>query len=344
MKLYFKFSIVFFLILLFSCSSDDSPRPELPDGDFAGGTLILNEGGSAGGSVSFLSNDLQELTNSIFEDNTNQQPGLFLQSIFFDDDKAFIISNGSNLISVVNRFSFELIGTIDSGLSVPRYGVTYNGKAYVTNLDSFGEQDDDFIAIIDIETLEVDETVILGTAAERILELNGEIYVQGAVFGSGNKVVKFDPSTKTIVETLDVGEGLNSLQKGENEIYTLDEDGLKIINAQDFSIKSELDKPESLGGIGNLRVDANLLYYTSGSEVYSISKTDSELSDEPILDYGGDSDFGVFYGFEVNESQIFIGDAGDFTSNGKVFVYSLSGQLLAEKTVGDIAPNSFYFQ
>ena len=129
-----KYSTVFlalFLLMTLSCSSDDdSPGQVIPDGDFANGTLILNEGTSAGGSVSFLSQDLQEIDNSIFEDvNAGEGLGLFLQSIFFDDDKAFIISNGSNIITVVNRYTFELIGTIDSDLSVPRYGTVHNGKA-----------------------------------------------------------------------------------------------------------------------------------------------------------------------------------------------------------------------
>jgi len=118
MNTYFKFLVIAIsALVIISCSSDDdNPQPVIPDGDYFNGVLILNEGGSAGGSVSFLGADQQEVVNDIFADaNDGEGPGLFLQSIFFDDEKAYIISNGSNIISVVNRYTFELLGTVDSG-------------------------------------------------------------------------------------------------------------------------------------------------------------------------------------------------------------------------------------
>lgn len=346
MNTYFKFiSIIILALSIISCSSDDDALvPDIPEGDYFDGTLILNEGSSAGGSVSFLSSDLQNLTNSIFEnENEGEQPGLYLQSIFFDDDRAFIISNGSNLISVVNRFTFELIGIINSGLSVPRYGTVLNGKAYVTNLDGFNSVEDDYVAVIDLETLEVEESVIVGAVAENIVNSNGQIYIQNAAFGSGNRVSRFDPATNSIIETLQVGDGLNSLEAFENKLYTLDSEGVKVINPGSFTIGREINRPEALASANNLRLDDGFIYYTSGTAAYASMISDSELSSEILFDYGSSSDFGAFYGFGVNDGRVYVGDAGDFASNGTVFVFSISGDLLADFSVG-IAPNSFYFQ
>lgn len=344
-----NFSKLFLLVIsvfIISCSSDDdNSRPFIPDGDFFNGTLILNEGGSAGGSVSFLSEDLQDLKNSIFQEtNGGEGLGLFLQSIFFDDDKAFIISNGSNIITVVNRYTFELIGTVDSDLSVPRYGTVHNGKAYVTNIAAFDTDQDDYVAVIDIESLEVEQTIIVGAVAERIANFNGDLYIQNAAFGSGNKISKFSTASSTITETLEVGDGLNSMELYNQSLYTLDSEGIKEINLGNFEIETEIAKPESLESVRNLRVVNNSFFYTSGTAAYSFLISGTEFSTNEIFDYGSESQFGTFYGFDVNENQIYVGDAGDFASNGTVYVYSTSGQLLSEKTVGNTAPNSFYFQ
>jgi len=346
MNTYFKFLVIAIsAFAIISCSSDDdNPQPVIPDGDYFNGVLILNEGGSAGGSVSFLGADQQEVVNDIFaEANDGQGPGLFLQSIFFDDEKAYIISNGSDLISVVNRYTFELLGTVDSGLSVPRYGTVLNGKAYVTNLVEFSTDQDDYVAVIDLETLEIEETVIVGGAAEYIVSIFGDIYIQNASFGNGNTISKLNPISNTITETLQVGDGLNSIQVYNQKLYALDSEGVKRIDLGTFTVETEINKPEALTSVSNLRIENDQFYYTSGTAAFTTSISSSELSSEAIFDYGSDSAFGSFYGFEVNEGQIYVGDAADFASNGSVFIYSLEGQLVKEFNVG-LAPNSFYFQ
>jgi len=339
-----KLALLFISIFIISCSDDDTSGPVIPDGDFFDGTLILNEGGSAGGSVSFLNSDLDSITNNIFETNNGVETGLFLQSIFFEDDRAYIISNGSNLISVVNRFTFELVGTVESDLSVPRYGTVHNGKAYVTNQGDFTTTEDDFVAVIDLESLEVEETVVIGNVVEHIVETGDQLYIQNAAFGVGDKITKFDPVTNTVVSTLEVGAELNSLQEKEDLIYTLDTEGLKVIDPVAFTISRSVAIPQNLNSISNLRIEDDQLYYTSGTAAYSSQISATTLSSEPIFDYGSNSQFGTFYGFDVNEGNIFVGDAGDFRSNGSILIYSTSGDLIQELTVGDIGPNSFYFQ
>ncbi|MBZ9650809.1 YncE family protein [Psychroflexus montanilacus] len=350
MNKYSTLFLLFFSAFIISCSSDDDiTEPVIPDGDFANGTLILNEGGFSGGSsVSFISNDLSEVENSIFENtNPGQSVGLFPQSIFFDGDRAFIISNGSNIISVVNRFTFELIETIDGDLDVPRYGTVLNGKVYVTNQAAFDSDQDDFIAVIDLETLQVQETFLVGAVANHIVNSNGIIFIQNpSLFGSENPVSSisvFDPSSNNIDEVIQVGDDLNSLKAFNNNVYALDDDGLKIINTVDFSIETVINKPSNLTSLNNLRIESGQMYYTSGNAVYSSSISSGELSSEPIFDYGSELANGALYGFDVHEGQFYLADAGDFASDGTVFIYSSSGDLLADFTVG-LNPNGFYFQ
>ena len=93
--------ILFAAALAFiSCSEDNSG--DAPLGSYDNGILVLNEGGA--GSVSYISNDLGTVRQDIFTAvNEGQDIGQYTQSIFFDGARAFIISNGSNKITVVNR-------------------------------------------------------------------------------------------------------------------------------------------------------------------------------------------------------------------------------------------------
>ncbi|WP_127844773.1 YncE family protein [Psychroflexus aestuariivivens] len=336
------FTLLLLSIFIVSCSDDDSIDDVSPEGDYQNGFFVLNEG-SPVGSVSFMSSDFQELSNSIYENKNDALLGSYLQSIFFEDDRAYIISNGSNIITVVNRYTFELIDTIDSDLNIPMFGTTHNGKAYVVNIADFSTGADDYLAVIDLETLEVETTVEIGDFAEEIYEDNGMIYVQNTNYGIGNSVSKFDPNSNTFVQTLEVGEGLNSTDVENGKMFAATSEGLKIVDLNSFSIENTWELPNTLNSIQNVTVDDNAVFYTSGTSVYSTDLGAEDLSSEAILTYESNSDYGVFYGFKVEDSQIYIADAGAFTEAGTILVYDISGQLIADFTT-DIGPNGFYFQ
>ena len=64
------------------------------------GVIILNEGAQSSGSLSYLNEELTSIENNLFETvNPDMDLGKFLQSMFFDDANAYIISNGSNYCS-----------------------------------------------------------------------------------------------------------------------------------------------------------------------------------------------------------------------------------------------------
>ena len=70
--------------------------------------------------------------------------------------------------------------------------------------------------------------------------------------------------------------------------------------------------------------------------------TASAASTTAILSYTSTSAYGKMYGFSVNNNYIYIADGGDFTANSKAYIYSISGTLQKELTVG-VGPNGFYF-
>ncbi|WP_037314570.1 YncE family protein [Salegentibacter sp. Hel_I_6] len=332
-------------LFLNSCSNDDDivdPVEPQPEGTYTDGFFVLNEGSSGGGNVSFVNNDLQNIEQEIFQTvNNGEDVGLYTQSIFFNDEHAFIISNGSNLISVVDRYTFELIGKIENNLNIPMYGAVENGKAYVTNLASFDTDTDDFVAVINLETLEVEETIVMNATAEYIMEKDGLLYVKNASYGTGNQISVINPTTNSIENTYETNTGLSDFDVQDGFIYALSTSKLEKIDIASAEIVSYIEFAE--GNAGKMDIEDEIIYYTIGSAVYRIEVNDLEAAEDPILDYNVDSSYAV-YGFEVEEGNIYMAEAHpSFTANGTIRVYTLNGDLSAEFDSGGIGPNGFYF-
>ena len=125
-----KLLLIALSISLFaSCSSDDDDTPK---GAYDNGFFILNEGSKSLGTISFSSNDFTAFTKDVYKtENGTDAVGGYLQNIFFSGDRAYIIAGGSNVINVVNRYTFKLEAKIETGLITPRYGVVKDGKAII---------------------------------------------------------------------------------------------------------------------------------------------------------------------------------------------------------------------
>ena len=90
-KLTTKLTILSALFLA-SCTSDDDSIEE-PKGDYENGILISGEGsGASTGSVTFVSEDFVTSENLIYKNINGTELGIYLQSMAFDDTRAFIIS------------------------------------------------------------------------------------------------------------------------------------------------------------------------------------------------------------------------------------------------------------
>ncbi|WP_029033747.1 YncE family protein [Salinimicrobium terrae] len=335
--------LMFGSFLLNSCSEEDDPIiPEPETGAYSEGLFVLNEGAQAAGTVTYISNDLEVVENEIYQATNDDDLGTFLQSMFFNDDNAYIISNGSNLITVVDRNTFEVVGKVDSDLVVPYYAAVTGGKAYVTNINSFDTSADDFVAVVDLETLEVTHTINLNTAASNILEDDGFVYVQNSSFGTGNTITVINTATNAIVETIEVNDGLTDMDIENAYLYVLSSGSFETVDLTTGEVVSELIFSDEIQGFSKLDVEEGTAYLTLDNAVYSMQVGATEGPVEPIIEYSSNSQWGKMYGFEVENDRIYIGDAGDFSSNGFIQVYNVSGDLLEQIAVG-VAPNGFYF-
>jgi hypothetical protein len=331
--------------LFISCTSDDSNPAPL--GSYDNGVLVLNEGGF--GEITYLSNDLQTVQNDVFAavNGETENLGTYAQSMFFNGDRAYIISNGSNKITVVNRYSMEYIATIATGMQIPRYGVVYNGKAYITNMNDYASSTDDFVTVINLADFTVETPIAIHNIAERLVAYDGRLYVSGGAFGMGDTITVVDIQSKTIEDTITVGVSPNSLEEKNGTLYVLcgsfsAESKLVKINLATNAIIDTVPFPATMGNAQNLDIEGNSVYFSVGPKVYKNDVNLDAVIDEPLFAAPSTSAY-IGYGFGVNADRIFLTEAAeDFTSFGKVFVYSINGTYLDDLQTG-LGPNGVYF-
>lgn len=344
-----KFLLIALSVSLFvSCSNDDSNDD--PKGVYDKGFFILNEGTSKGGSVSFSSNDFTNVVPDVYKAaNGADFAGVYLQNIFFSGDNAYIIAGGSDVINVVNRYTFKLVSKIETGLITPRYGVVKDGKAYVTNANTYSYinpatgDTDDFIAVIDLATNKVESKIDLNATANRIILENNKLYITDSY---NDKVLVVNPATKALETPITIGYDANSMDVKDGILYVLkspykNRGELVKIKLSDKTIASKIAFPESLDGSGNLDVYGDKIYYTVGKSVYTINTTATTPSTTPLFT-AALSTTGVIYGFTVKKDKLYVADSGDYKSSSKAYIYDLNGIFIKDLTVG-IAPNGFYF-
>ena len=336
-------SISFFMV---SCSSDDANGP-VSQGVFDNGIFVINEGNSAlsTASISFISENgtiEQDIFRAINPDA--EELGTYLQHMFFDDTRAFIISGNANKITVVDRYTFKYIATISTNINNPRYGVVENGKAFIVNQADWSTGADDYVTVVNLSNYTT-STIALEVSSDHIIKANGKVYVSNGYFGNGNSVSVINPITNVIEDVIDLGAGNSpsTLQEKNGVLYVLAGAEIFKINIVDNLISGSIAIPTTIGSPKNLTIADSKIYFTGNStSVYATELNASTASSTAILSYTSTSTYGPMYGFAVNNGKIYISDGGDFASDSNAYVYSTSGSLLNTYTVG-VGPNGFYF-
>ena len=345
-----KVGVLFgFLLIVAACSKEET-EPKAPLGDYEKGILISNEGPfqNGTGTVSFISEDFETVQNSIYNTVNNDDLGNIVQSIGFTDNKAYIIANNSNKITVVDRYTFIKEATIETGLNNPRYFVSANGKGYVTNWGDTADDTDDFVAVINLATNTVESSIAVDLGPEEIAVQSNTIYVahQGA-FGQNNKVSVIDNSDM-VTSVITVGDVPNAMQfdtagnlwvlAGGKPSFTGEETAgsLSRINTTTNEVEERFDF-QTTEHPNHLAYDGTNVYYSLAGAVYSMSTSASELPTEASLE--GLS----IYAIAIEDSILYTTDAGDFASNGSLSIYDINSKVELKTLEVGIIPGGIYF-
>ena len=336
------FSSIFLLLALFSTSAQE----------YVNGIFILNEiGDGQGATVSFLPNE-GTIENDIFGTVNPTAGGLgsTAQSMSFYGDNAYIILNASNRLRVVNSTTFDLVNTLNTGLSNPRYMAFANGKGYITCWGDAGSTSDDYVAVLNLETYTIETTIPTAEGGERILEINGKLYVaHKGGYGYGTQISVIDPISNTVETTIEVGDVPNTMVVDNGFLYVLSEGkpswagaetfgALSKINLTTNTVVNTVDFPSLHPS--NLKLANGNFYYSVFEDVFMISINATELPTEPLFTLPTAQPYGI-YGLDIIDNSIYVVDAGTFSGPSDVYVYDLEGTLLDDFEAG-VATNGFY--
>jgi YVTN family beta-propeller protein len=323
---------------------------------YTDGVFILNEGGigSNNSTISFLPNE-GELQDDVYATVNDAVLGDTAQDMLFADNKAYIVLNYSNEVKIADAGSLEYIATISEGLNNPRYIQVLNGKAYISCWGDAMDTTDDYVAVIDLATNDVITSISVGEGPEKMVLANDKLYVaQKGGWGYGNTVSVIDTDTNAVSSTLNVGDVPGSIVLNDGYLYVLCEGmpswagaGLETtgrlykFNPENNNFLESMTIFPDVQHPANLRFNGNDIYYTKGDGVYHTTTSSELLPTEPFIPLAEQGIYGV-YGFDVIDGKIYVGDALDFSSPGKVYVYAVEdGEQLADYTVG-VSPNSFH--
>lgn len=345
-----KLTLVYFLAvigLLSSCTENE----EVPKGEFAQGVFVVNEGNfsSSNGSVSFYDESSKEVSQDIFALANEVAAGGLIQSLYFHGDRAFIIDNLGSKIYVVNAETFELIHTIEEGFSAPRYMTVLNGLAYVTNwgpYDANFNLTDSYVSVFDLETYEETSSIPTDQGSEGVVAFGGLIYVANA---NSNTIDVIDPTSESVVSQIEVMAGPMT--------FAEDKDGKAWVLSQSYDpitwepkaglTRLDLSNEEILvdfsitGGAKSLVIDSNgenLYYIANGSSIIKTPITAMQESSDEV--FSGTSYYGL--GIHPTSGQFYVGNAGDFESNGTVQVFDGAEQVNSFPC--GVTPNGFVFR
>ncbi|RCW91396.1 YncE family protein [Winogradskyella arenosi] len=322
-------SIFTMSLFIVSCTDDDDTiSPSEPLGAYEDGIIVSAEGGPS--SISFISEDLTTSENQIFYNVNNETTGVYLQSLGFEDEKAYIVVQDGT-ITVVNRYTFEKLATISTGLTLPRYIAFEDDKAYVSDWGDPIDATDDYIAVIDLNSNTVVSTIAVAEGPEQILEESDKLYVSHSGGYSTNNIVSVINTVDNSVETITVKDvpdemainedgDLVVLCQGGNSWNAIGETTAAIvkIDLSDNSVISTLEFP--LGDHpGLMSYEDGVAYYILNNGVYGLTDNATSLPTTSLFDI----DASYAYGLSVDDDQLFVTDAS-FTENSTLLIYDIA--------------------
>ena len=337
---------VFAAAFLFSCSnSDDNTTDNQGETEqgFRHGYIVVNEGNfnSNNASVSYILPNMSKIQTNIFsKNNGGELIGDVLQSITFDGDLAYIVMNNSNIIQIVNRYTFKKVGEISGEMVLPRYAAVANGKLYVTNQGDISIQGDEFITVYNLEDNSFIKRIDVDVVAEEIFANDNYLYVSSIEWANEHKVGVFDLSSDQLINTIDFDNGITGVVKNSNDgIYVLE-------SAMDKSAISKISGTTVEKNVISTAVrNAHFLVLNNGY-LYTVANDNEVFKVNATLpDFSSNADFSVsvsnfLYGFNIINGNVFIADA-NFAGESSVLVYNLQGDFV-KWFQGGVGTSKFY--
>jgi len=335
---FLKVSILWGLVLPLLAVSCHRPGPEpepepQPDA-YANGMYILNEGlfQMNNSTLSYYDFTTGKLTENIFLDVNHRGLGDVGNDLKRYGSKLYIVVNNSNIVEVVDVKTVQSLKTINLSGKQPRQVVFLDDKAYISCFD--GD-----VVRIDTASLEVEASVHTGPNPDGICACNGKLYVcnsGGLSYPNyGNTVSVVDPATFTVVKDITVAVNPTRV-KGYSDryVYVVSNGNYGDVPYTFQKIDCQTDEIVKNYNLEVLNFDVhqNLAYVysynysTMTSWIKVLDLETDEIVKEQFISDG--TQLKTPYGIKVNplNGDVYITDAGTFTTNGDVYCFDKDGK------------------
>lgn len=305
---------------------------------FQNGILISNQGNPTG-TVTYFSNDFNTVEQQIYNTVNNENIGDGLQSIGFNNDKAYLIASTDGKITVVDRNSFFKDTEITTGLNNPQYFAASGTTGYVTNWGDPMITSDDFIAVIDLDTNTVTSSISVDERPEKIIFKNGKLYIIHS--GDTPNLTTIDASDNSVNTTSLNGVLLNNLAfDSTNTLWILSE-GDATTNGKLIKFNISDESTEELDFTNgehpkNLSYNNGSLYYALNGSIYTLLQTDTALPATSIITT-------PVYKLAVNDGKVYVTNDPDSVSNGTLKIFDLTDNSELQSIPTGIIPGGIYF-
>ncbi|GAB2765682.1 hypothetical protein GCM10027275_03910 [Rhabdobacter roseus] len=351
------------VVLLTSAVWSCRERETLPDGDYARGVLVVNEGlwGSNNGSISFFKREDREAQLDVFEKENGISLNGGAQSLAEGHGHALIMVDlrnaGLDKVEIVNSNTFKRIGTLTApDIENPRYGlVVSETKAYVTCWGTTGTFPNfyinpGYVAVVDLTTQRVTKKIPVAKGAERLVAAGQRLYVGNAAEVSGLTVINM--ATDEVVSTLTTAASPNPIGvDADNKLWAYAGLNLYKINPSSGTIESTLpigNNPTKSAGSFAFSPDRRTLYFVLSAydanwnaigETYQFATNATQVNvSTPFVRR-------LFSGLAVDPMQglIYAGVTPSYAQSGYVVRYRPDGSLV-DSIRAEIGPKEFIFK
>ena len=329
-------SVLLLSMLVASCNRHrPEPRPEPQTDAYAQGLFVLNEGlfQQNNSSLSYYDFTTGDFTEDIFLETNHRGLGDVGNDLRRYGNKLYIVVNNSSIVEVVDARTVKSLKTISLSGKQPRQVAFLDGKAYVTCFN--GE-----VVRIDTAALEVEASVHTGANPDGICACNGKLYVcnSGGLNwpAYGNTVSVVDPASFSVVKDITVAVNPTRV-KGYNDrfVYVVSNGNYGDVPYTFQRIDCQTDEMVKDYNLEVLNFDIyqNLAYiYTYNFSSMNSAwikvldlETDEVVKEQFITD---GTQLKTPYGITVNplNGDVYITDAGTFTTNGDVYCFDKNGK------------------
>jgi DNA-binding beta-propeller fold protein YncE len=359
--------LAFLLVIVSACRKDPQPLPseitkiEPEPTSAIKGFYLVNEGNM---NMNKASLDYMDLVNGIYTRNLYNQVNPEVTKGLGDvgndigryGSKLYVVVNVSNKVEVLNIKTGKKIGQIN--ITNCRYITFNNGKAYVSAyLGRVGDPNapNGIVAEIDTIALKVNRTMEVGRQPEEMAIIGSKLYVANSGGYSPpdyeNTVSVIDlPSFKEI-KRIEVAINLHRIKADRyGDLYVTSRGDYYTIPSKLFVIDTQTDQIKKVFNIaaGNLAIDDDYAYiystewnYIEGKNKITynmINVKDETLMDRKFISDGTEKDIKIPYGIAVNpgSKDVYVTDAKDYVTPGKLHCYSPEGRLKWSVNTGDI--------